>query len=512
MTRKLRIGYGRICQETNAFSPVTSELEDFRRLHLMEGAELEAATSRRGSEVPDMIRNAELSGFRRAVRKLGQGRIEAVPLFSAWAVPAGPLSVACFEQLRDRLLASLRAAGPLDGVFLALHGALRGVAEIPEPEELLLAAVREVVGDEIPITVSMDLHGLLTPGKVEPLTSLAAYKTNPHRDLAQTGFRAGGILVRTALGQIRPTRAWRSLPMLLGGGLTIDFLGTMRPIFRRMRRMEREDPRVLDVSLFMCHVFNDSADLGWSVHVTTDGAPELAERIADEVAEMVWAVRNEPPPAFLPAEAGIEAVRKARLARRLGTVCVTDTSDVVGAGGTGENTRLLAALLEHARDLKSYVPVRDAVAVDQLWEQPLGSQVALEVGGRLDPVLCPAVAVSGTLRAKKDTGAFGRAVTLDLGHVQLILSEQAPLPIKPRFYREMGLEPWRADLVVVKNFFHYRLYYMGVHRKTVPIQTRGITDFEMVLEQQEFNDPVHPRDPVSDWRPADARRRGLVHS
>ena len=84
--------------------------------------------------------------------------------------------------------------------------------------------------------------------------------------------------------------------------------------------------------------------------------------------------------------------------------------------------------------------------------------------------------------------------------------------VEPRFYREMGLEPWRADLVVVKNFFHYRLYYMGVHRKTVPIQTRGITDFEMVLEQQEFNDPVHPRDPVSDWRPADARRRGLVHS
>lgn len=510
MSRTLRIGYGRVCQETNAFSPVTSELDDFARLHLMEGAQLAAATGRLGSEVPDMIRNAELSGFRRAVRKLGQGRVESVPLFSAWAVPAGPLSVKCFEQLRDRLVASLRAAGPLDGVFLALHGAMRGVAEIPEPEERILAAVREVVGDEIPITVSMDLHGLLTPGKVEPVTSLAAYKTNPHRDLAKTGFRSGGILVRTLLGQIRPTRAWRSLPMLIGGGLTIDFLGTMRPIFRKLRRMERDDPRVLDVSLFMCHVFNDSADLGWSVHVTTDGAPELAEQLADEVADLVWAVRNDPPPTFLPAEAGIAAVRKARLARRLGTVCVTDTSDVVGAGGTGENTRLLAALLEHARDLKSYVPVRDAEAVAQLWERELGAEVSLEVGGRLDAEMCPPVPVRGTLRTKKDTGAFGRAVTLDLGHVQLILSEHAPLPIKPRFYREMGLEPWRADLVVVKNFFHYRLYYAGVHRKTVPIQTRGITDFELVLERQTFNDPVHPLDPVSDWRSADARRRGLV--
>jgi hypothetical protein len=90
------------------------------------------------------------------------------------------------------------------------------------------------------------------------------------------------------------------------------------------------------------------------------------------------------------------------------------------------------------------------------------------------------------------------------------LSELPPLPIKPRFYKDLGLNPWRADLVVVKNFFHYRIYYAAVNRMSVPIQTRGITDFARVLEQQAFNDPVHPRDEVTDWRPADQRRRGVV--
>lgn len=511
MTRPLRIAYGRIAQETNAFSPVLSTLEDFERMHFAEGEELAKITGRRGSEIPGMIRNAELSGFRRAVRRLGGKAVEAVPLFSAWAMPSGPLTLETYEQLRDRLAASLRAAGPLDGVFLSLHGAMRGVREVPEPEEGFLAAVREVVGPELPVAITLDLHAQLTPGKVDPATIVVAYKTNPHRDLGRTGFRAGAILMRALQGAIQPVLRWRSLPMLIGGGTTIDFFGTMRPVFRAMRRMER-DARVLDVSLFMCHLFNDSPDLGWSVTVVTDGDAALADRLADEVADRAWAVRHEGPPRFLDPTEGIEAVRQARLSRRLGTVCVADVSDVVGAGGTGENTHLLKALLEHASDMKAYLPLRDAVAVEALWGREVGAEVALEVGGRLHPEMNPPVAVQGRLATKQQTGHFGRAITLDLDHVQLVLTELPPLPVKPRFYRDVGLNPWRADLVVVKNFFHYRIYYAAVHRKTVPIRTQGITDLDIVLQNQEFNDAVHPRDEVDDWRPADQRRRRVQTS
>lgn len=501
----MKIAYARLSQETNAFSPVRTGLEEFRRLHWLEGEDLARAASRAAPEVPGMIHDAELSGFVQAATKAGA---ETVPLLSAWAMPAGPLLPEAFETLRDRLVERLRAAGPIDGLFLSLHGALRGTAEHPEPEEELLEAVRDVVGPRLPIAVTFDLHGVLTPRKVDPATILVAYRTNPHRDLAATGRRAGALLVRTIHGEVRPTSAWRSLPMLMGGGMTIELFAPMRAVFSRMKAMER-DPRVLSVSLFMAHIFNDSPALGWSAHVTTDGDPDLAERLADELADLAWGVRDVMPPRFLPPEEGFAEIRRAWLSRRLGTVCVPDVSDIVGAGGTGENTNLLRALLEHGPDLRGYVPVRDARAVADLWGRRTGDAVDLEVGGQLDPTNNPAVRVRGTLRALVETEHFGRAAVLDLGRPQLVLTELPPLPLKPRFYSDVGLNPWRADFVVVKNFFHYRVYFAAVHRKTVPIKTRGVTDLDLALTRT-YPDPVHPRDRVADWRPADRRRRGLV--
>ena len=197
------------------------------------------------------------------------------------------------------------------------------------------------------------------------------------------------------------------------------------------------------------------------------------------------------------------------MARRLGTVCVVDASDVVGAGGTGENTHLLRGLLTHARDLRSYVPLRDALAVEQLWERSPGSEVELEVGGRVDPARNEPVALRGRLATRQRTRNFGKAAVLDLGHVQLVLTEAAPFTLKPAFYAQLGLDPWRADLVVMKSFFHFRVYYAAVNRKVVRIKTAGATDFELALTL-DFNDAVHPKDEVGDWREADRRRRGLV--
>ncbi|MGE0709051.1 MAG: M81 family metallopeptidase [Planctomycetota bacterium] len=506
--RPLRLAFARIAQETNSFSPVPSTLEDFTRLHWREGQDLLRACGRLRAEVPGLIRNAELSGFVRGATRAAGRELELVPLFSAWAMPSGPLTEAAYLELRERLRAELRAAGPLDGVYLALHGAMRAQGAQPDPEVGFLAATREVIGPDLPLVVSMDLHGLLVPGKVDPTTLLLAYRTNPHRDLAQIGNRAGRLLVRAARGEVQPVVRWRSLPMLLGGGLTIDLLAPMRSIFQRMKAMER-DPRVLGVSLFMAHPFNDSPDLGWSVHVVTDGDEALADELADELAERAWAVRDVPLPKFLSPEEGIEAVRRARVARRLGTVCVVDTSDVVGAGSTGENTNMVRALLAHGAGLSSYVPVRAPEVVLRLWDTPLGERVTATVGGVFDQAHNPPLEVTGVLRARKTTVSSGRAVLLDLGHVQLVVTELPPLPLKPGFYGELGLSCWKADLVVVKNFFHYRIYFLAHSRKSVAIRTQGATDFDLPLAQR-YADPVHPKDEVPDWRPADRRRRGLA--
>jgi len=506
-TKPLRIAYARVAQETNSLSPVPTELADFYRTHWLEADALHAATGRFGYEARGFIRNAELSGFRRAVRKHGRNDIEAIPLFSAWAIPGGPLSRGCFETLRDRLIAELRAALPLDGVMLSLHGAM-GAEGTVDPDGDLLAAVREVVGPDVKIAVSLDLHAQITEQTEGYADIIAGYRTNPHRDHASTGFRAGSMLIEALRGRTRPTVAWRTLPMVMGGGMTLDFLPPMRGVFQLMKRFERR-PGVLDASLFMCHLWNDHPRLGWSVHVVTDGDQALAERLADELAEAAWAVRHHGLPTPPTASEAIAKVRGARTRRRIGTACVCDVSDVVGAGAPGENTRLVKALLEEARDLVSFAPIRDADVVEALWDLPLGETATVEVGGKLQPELNTPLRVTGHIRKKARIEGIDRVVLLDLGHLQLAVTEGAPLVMKPGFYRDLGLNPWKADICVVKSLFPFRLYFLAENRLTLYAKTEGVTDFDLV-RGFEMEEPVFPMAELDDWRPVDRRRRDVA--
>lgn len=500
-----RIAFARLAQESNALSPVTTTLEDFERTHLIGGEALLAACQRGTREVPAFIKNAELSGFVRAADKYD---IDVIPLFSAWAVPGGPLDTQVFLDFQQQLLDGLDAAGPVDGVFLAIHGALC-VRDLDDPEGRMLEAVRDKVGPDVPVAVTMDLHANLTPRKVDGNTLIGAYRTNPHRDHARVGRRVGEILCRTVLGEIRPVTAWRTLPLVLGGGTTMDFLPPMRRLYRWMKRQER-DPRVLYVSLFNCHLWLDHAEMGWATHVVTDDDPELADRIAEELAEMAWGVRHQQPPSLPTAEEAIAQARDARLLRKLGTVCMSDASDMVGAGGTGENTGLLRAFLEHGRDLEVYMPLRDPVAIDALATHAIGDAIQVEVGGRLDPERNAAVPVEGTLRGRHQVDGFGTVVVLQVGLLSLCLTEGAALVMQPRFYRALDLPPWSADVVVVKSLFPFRMYFALHNRKTIYAKTRGITDFDAGLKATTFACPVWPKDEVDAWRPTDRRRRGLV--
>jgi len=507
-TRPLRLGLLRFAQESNALSPVRTTVEDFRRTHLLYGDALLQAASAAGAEAPGFIRHAELSGFVKGASRAARAarvKVEFVPIFSAWAVPAGPLEAQALDWFRAELARCLEQAGRLDGVLISLHGAMRGQGGIA-PEAALLADLRGHLGPDVPIAATVDLHAHLSASLLSPLSILCAYRTNPHRDHAKTGARCGALLVQALQDRVQPTLAWRSLPMVLGGGTTIDFLPTMRPVFRYMARLERQ-PGVLSASLCMCHLWSDARDLGWGTVVITDGDRALADRLADDLADRAWAVKDVLPPVLPDAETALAQARAARWRRRLGTVCMSDASDMVGAGAAGENTRLLSVLLARGQGLRILAPIRDAVAVAELWEQSDGAPFQRSLGGHLDPDN-PALPVAGFVLSHHDTASFGRCLVLDLGHLRLVVTEGPPLAMKPAFYSDLGLSPWRADICVVKSLFPFRLYFLLHNRLTIYARTRGQTDLDAATRLQ-FDGPVHPKDTVSDWRPADQRRRCL---
>ena len=498
-----RIAFARIAQETNALSPVPTTLPDFEGAHYLEGDDLLRAVTD-GPEVPGFFKRAELGGFIQAASER-RTEIEPVPMLSAWASSGGPLSKACFETLEERLLERLRRAGRIDGMYFCLHGAM-GAQGIADPESRLLQSVRSVIGN-VPIVVSHDLHANVTRARVRAADAIVAYQTNPHRDHAKIGAKAGRIVIGSALGELRPTMAWRTLPMILGGGKTLDFLAPMRAVFRRMRRAERSG-EALGVSTLMCHPWNDDPALGWSTVVVTNNDMAGAERLADELAEQCWERRHEQPPAFPTAREAIAEARAAKLRRRLGCVVMSDASDVVTAGAPGDSTHLLRALLADAGGLITYCAVRDPHAVAKLWTNEPNDRVALAIGGTLDPARSTPLPVVGNVVSKHEQHGFGKTVVLAVEHMRIVITEGPSMVMRPSFYKDVGLSPWKADIVMVKNFFPFLMFFLPYNRKTLFVRTSGTTDFDAAFQLQ-FDGPMHPRDVVDDWRPRDRMRRGL---
>jgi len=504
--RKLRIAYGRIFHEACAHSPLLTTRADFECMHRLEGAALARACRLRRSEFEGYLPAAELTGFVSAARAARD--VETVPLASSLAVPNGPLEAECFSWLVDDLIERLEGAGELDGVYLALHGSMQVQGLNEAPEAVIIRRVRAVVGDDIKIAVSYDLHANLSSGLIDPVDILIGYRSNPHWDLAPTGFRAGNRLIRALRGQVEPTHAWRKMPMVLGGGTSIDFLPPMRDIFRWMKRLERRDKRVLSASLFMVHPFTAADDLGWAVHICTDGDPALAARLADELADRAWAKRKVPMPEFVDPPTAI-AQAEASPMRRLGPVTLVDCDDIVGAGAPGGNTHLAKALLERSADLKSYVPVHDPAAVELAWTQPIGTELAVTLRGTPGYGM-PEVEIPRATIAARTVGDSGRVVRLDVGKVSVVVCERPPLPIHPKFFAALDLKARDADIIVQKNFFHYRMFYVATSFAHIPVESEGATSMRRV-KTRAYDVPTFPSADPKGWRDSDPALRNAGH-
>lgn len=499
--RPLRIAYGRFFHEANAHNPLLTGRDAFERMHAVEGEVLASRVGLRGSELTGYMPHAELTGFNAAAR--AAGRVETVPLASFLAVPSGRLTPECFDWILETLLARLAAVGPVDGVYLALHGSAEVEGLDEAPEAVVLRRVRELVGPEVMIAVSYDLHANLSAGIVDPVDVLVAYRTNPHWDLAPTGWRAGNRLIRALRGEIRPVQAWRKLPVVLGGGVGIDLFQPLRSVFRWMRRLER-DERVVSASLFMVHPFTSAKDLGWAAHICTDGDPALAEDLAEQLAERLWEASRVALPKMLSVGEALDEARRIRRRPPWGPVTLVDCDDIVGAGAPGGNTRIIQAVVADDRGLEVLVPVHDPAALAELWDQPDGRSARVVLSGTpgYDQ---PEVAVHGRVVTRTD-GELGRIVRLDVGRARIAVCESSPLPIHPSFWRALKLNPRRAGVIVQKNFFHYRIFYLTTSFRHLPVVSAGASSIADVRARQ-FAIPMAPVVELDDWRPGDRALR-----
>jgi microcystin degradation protein MlrC len=483
------IAIAEILTEVNCFSPVLTTKRDFEADSLLYGSEILESAKKEKSQ---------LSGFLKSVEEFGEGTIDIVPILKARANPGGPVERDLYEHFKSTVIDALKNIEKLDGIYLSLHGTM-GVDGISDPEGDLLRGIREALGNEIPIGVTLDLHANVTAAMAQHATFIVGYKTNPHRDFVRVAQRAGEILIKTIRGKIKPTMAYNKMKLLKGGGICVDILQPMRPIFRKMKQWN-EQPGVLDFSTFIVHVFIDDPEIGWSTVAVTDGDQQLAQKLADDLADMCWAVRRVPHTSGNTPSEAIEIARKSHLRRKFGAILFSDVCDCVGSGAPGESTWILKALLEEGVDLTSYLAIRDEEAANEIYKKEIGTTVTLTVGGILDKKYNQSLEFSGEI-IKKTEDKRGKIVLLRHKGIHLVIMEVSEMAWKPEFWAGLGLSPWKADIIVAKSLYHFRWYYLLLNRKTIFVVTPGTTDFDVFnLNYENMPRPIFPFDDIESWR------------
>jgi microcystin degradation protein MlrC len=489
----MRIAVGQFMQETNTFLPTPTEVADFEAVHVRRGAEMLTAYGGARVEVPAMLDVISAHGA------------EAVPLLGAFAGAGGALTRACFEVLGGELLGRLAEAGPLDGVLLALHGAMV-VEDEPDAEGELLERIRALLPAHVPIGVSLDLHGHITPRMLQPNTFLIGYREYPHIDLYETGERVARLLFDTLAGRQRPVMALAKRPLLVS---PINARTTEPPLSRIVaaaRRMETEG-RILHGSLFPVQPWLDVPDLGFAALTCADGDAAAAQVRAEELAAMAWAARDEFTPDLTPLD---EAIRIGLAGE--GLTVVGDGGDAPSSGAAADNTAVLRALLAAGADRAgrlSYLTLCDPEAARAAAAAGIGATVTLEVGHKRSRDGDP-LRVTGRVQAltdgrfvMRDAGAegtvaeMGLTAVLAVGDIRLAIRSQRGLEWDTGLYTSVGLVPGHAALVFVKSPSHFRVSYAPIAARILAADTPGTTTGNMKrLVFHRVTRPLYPLDPV----------------
>lgn len=275
----MRIGLIHVGQETNDFNPQPTTLRDYRSFGIVEGD----AMMRRFRGL------GQIGGYIEAIEQSGRD-VQTVPIVRGWAVAGGRIDRACYDFFDRKIRDGLAAAGPLDGLALQLHGACASDG-MDDVEGAQLQACRDMLGAQVPIVLGLDHHANITRKMVALATAIVGHRTQPH-DPFDTGRIGTEVLLKILFEGARPTTAWRKLPLLSHQEQFLTAHGPMKIWFDRARAMEA-DPRVLQASNYPMQPWLDVAEGGWATIVVTDNDQPLAEKLADELAELAWSMRAD---------------------------------------------------------------------------------------------------------------------------------------------------------------------------------------------------------------------------
>ncbi len=484
----MSIAIASIIQESNTFSPVVSRYQDLSPVF--------------GSAVMDRHRGklTEMGGF---IDVLTKAKKRILPVCAAWGVSAGRMVRRDLERLAEEFSSTLAAAGKVEGLLLALHGA-HTAERVDDVEGLILARAREILGPSVPVVMTLDLHANITGAMMERATAIVGYQTFPHIDMYETGQKAARLMLKILTGKVRPAMAWRKLPLIVNAENQQTSHGPAHRLMARAQAYER-DRKAEAVSIFFVQPWLDIEEMGAAVVAVTDSEARQAERIAASLAQKLWSTRREFEFQLTPVE---EALRLAA-ATKGGPVVLSESSDSTGSGSPGDSTGVLTHLLNSRLSGPAAISLVDPEAVGRLKQAGVGSTITLAIGGKLDPEHSKPITVTGRVHLISDgrwttrgrgynTGienCMGTSVVLEAGLVHILIAERSAMTVDPALFRSHGIEPLHYKIVVVKSPNGFRAEYEPIAARIFVVDTPGVSTAKLEnLPWQRVSRPIYPLD------------------
>ena len=495
----MRIAVGCIGHETNTFSPVLTTIDNFKK-----------GSYHRGDEIINAFRGTRTitGGFLDVAEQLN---LQPVPLLWAFATPSGMVEHAAYQTLKTEFLTLLQNAGELDGVLLDLHGAMV-TEELEDAEGDLIQAVRETVG-ETWIVTTLDLHANITEKMAHYADVIIGFDTYPHIDCYERGFEAGQLLFGMNRGNVQPTMAYRQLPLLTAPPAQCTMKSPMTEVINALHALETERG-VVTATLSMGFPFADITDAGVSVLVTTNGDMALAETHADRFAAHIWEMRERFTFNLHSVEAAIEIANQTDG----NPIVLADGADNPGGGGPCDGTTILRKFIEADVQDAVIAVIADPESVDQAVKAGVGNRVQLNVGGKTDTQHGAPVALMGSVKALSDgrfilkgpmgrgtVGQMGTTAVVQVGGIEIILTERRIQPYDAQVLRSVGIEPKARKLIALKSAVHFRADYTPIAHQILDVDTPGVHSPNLFsYDYQQLRRPIYPLDPTLTYGKTDA--------
>jgi microcystin degradation protein MlrC len=475
-----RIAYLGIRHESNTFLPSLTTYSDFNivRKAPSKGVGLDALRTAL-NDLPGTLTVPD--------------ELDLAALYLAGATPSGVVSHDAYYRLKAELLQTLQAAMPVDGVLLDLHGAME-VDGLDKPEPDLAAAVRDIVGPDIPISVSLDLHGNLTQALLDQVNCITAFRTAPHRDYPDTVSRALRHLLRCMRDGLRPRMALVRVPLLMPGEFTMTTAEPARGLYAQIRHIEQA-AGVLDASLMIGYAWADRIHTAMNTLVVAESDQALAYRLAQDFARDVWARRDAF--AFPGESAGVEEAIRRAMASTQRPVFLSDSGDNVTAGAAGDKTMVLEALIAQGAQDALVAGIEDAEAFAVCNSAGAGATVELALGNRF----CTSDAVPFRAFATvEQCDQHPNCVRVKIGGVRVLITQRRQVfGSRADIATASGMDPMQQQIVVVKLGYLMPDLYDHAPR-SILVLSSGFTDLDMLrFGFRQAMRPIFPLDTAFDF-------------